>query len=369
MLPLTAHAEGDAADDDCEDRKPAAKPAFVSSHNNKNDEMDGDDDSSSSSNHCRNSNGEQHHVEEGDKPPMVTSSASVAAASAAVATTDEGHRLSNYELQRLERIKRNRQYLEQLGLEGKGKRGVISSSLDHPNPVKHKRTRNNAAPDVARRSSMSRQSKLKSVNYAEPTASVRALMKTGAQNKKKKSLVEAKINTEKKTAAATAEKAKNDRMDQIIYMEFNRIKREKNQLLKTASRNVRLAQKEVKYWTRLESVWERREERRLEHQRQQAAEAMQKACLGGKTTKELLKDLDDKMPTILQAMKNFDDSILVRLPTLSVSLGSLVCVAVLVFLKSQIGISIGLFFVTSQRAVYSSRFFILFLIIVQSTGP
>jgi hypothetical protein len=70
-------------------------------------------------------------------------------------------------------------------------------------------------------------------------------------------------------------------------------------ILKKAERNSKAAEREVKYWNNLVSVWERRNERSLEGARQRQAEAMHKEVSGGKTIIDLLHEIDNRLPAIV----------------------------------------------------------------------
>jgi hypothetical protein len=90
-----------------------------------------------------------------------------------------------------------------------------------------------------------------------------------------------------------------EQLDQFIFAEFQRIKSTNNLILKKAERNSKAAEREVKYWNNLVSVWERRNERSLEGARQRQAEAMHKEVFGGKTIIDLLHEIDNRLPAIV----------------------------------------------------------------------
>ena len=207
--------------------------------------------------------------------------------------TDDGRQLSEYEIQRLERIKRNREYLAKLGLAGKDGGGVLGQ--------KQRRKRSGKPNEVAvvRRSPISRRSKIKKVvTYAEPSASVRDLIRV-ADGK----ATDAPIDKRK------PKKSVNERQEAFIYLEFKRIQSFKNQLAKQANRNVRLAEKEVKYWHKLVGRWERRNQKLLDAERQRQAEAKERVILGGKSIKELLQELDNRYPEIHAAVQRYDNDL------------------------------------------------------------
>jgi hypothetical protein len=152
----------------------------------------------------------------------------------------------------------------------------------------------------------------------EPSISVRALLndsgKIGAKKRKTMATETVAAASTEKTEAAPASPAKKkrktaERMEQFIYREFGRIKSGKNQSLKQAERNVRAAEKEVKYWGKLVTVWEKQQQRKLEAEKQKQEEELQRELLGGKSLKEFLQEIDSRMPEIQEAVKSYDDSL------------------------------------------------------------
>jgi hypothetical protein len=119
-----------------DDRKPAAKPTMtglsqrqVDDHDNHNVQDlngEGEDESEDEGEDNQRDDDDENEVE--DEDDGSTSTASKSKANKDVPTTDDGRPLSEYELQRLERIKRNREYLSQLGLSDNLGRKKKSSS-------------------------------------------------------------------------------------------------------------------------------------------------------------------------------------------------------------------------------------------------
>ena len=228
--------------------------------------------------------------------------------------TEDGRKLSEYEIQRLERIKRNQDYLAKLGLEGKDGGGVLGQKQ------KRRRTkRSSDASQVVRRSPLSRRTKIKKVvTYAEPSASVRDLLRV-ADRKASNAPVDLMISSPEKAELSSLVLPKppldhkksrnrnvNERLEAFIYLEFKRIQSSKTQLAKQADRNVRLAEKEVKYWHKLVGRWERRNRKHFEAERQRQTEAKERVVLGGKSIKELLQDLDVRFPEIVAVAQRYD---------------------------------------------------------------
>jgi len=212
--------------------------------------------------------------------------------------TEDGRKLSAYEIMRLERIKRNREKLAMLGLQGKEGGGVLGKKP--VDPRKDNKQKKSKSP-AQKRSSLSRRTKAKSVNYAEPPTSVASLLKADKEEKKKAAKDKpAKPSREPKT------KDRSERMDKWIHLEFKRIKGQKTQCLKQAKRNVRLAEREIKYWKGRAEKWQRR------HKRKQEAEKVVKEFererdVLGKSAKELLQEIDGRMPELIEVAECYDN--------------------------------------------------------------
>jgi hypothetical protein len=229
---------------------------------------------------------------------------------------EEGRPLSEYEIQRLERIRRNREYLAQLGLEGKDGGGVLGGKKKEVRP-KSKKTEE----PIQKRHSLSRRSKVKK-SYTEPSSSVRDLLEdsTKSEAKKRGSINLASVPPSETGTEPEPNKKKrkpDERMEKFIYDEFRRIKSEKTQTLALAERNVRAADKEVKYWKKLVDIEKRKAQRQLEAERQRQQEEQQRATLGGRSMKEMVQYIDSCLPKLQHAVKRYDDSLQVRFLTLS----------------------------------------------------
>jgi hypothetical protein len=285
-----------------EDRKPAAVSLDkVGAPSTSRDDDDNDDGTSSESSSSMT-----------DQSDNETSEAAV--------VNEEGRRLSQYEVQRLERIKRNRQYLEQLGLEGE----MAIASMDKPKRRRRRKKAEilSAEATIAPRETISRRSKMKKVSYAEPRTSVRDLFRQADKQMKLESggdgpntaMKSEKSDKDETDMVSHQEhlrkmKSLTERMDQTIFIEFKRIKAQKRLVVKTATRHFRAAQKEVKFWNKLLPAWERH-----------SAQQEERSQLGGKSAKELLAVMDKRMPAIVRAIKRYDDSIIVRTMTAKVYL-------------------------------------------------
>lgn len=223
--------------------------------------------------------------------------------------SEDGRTLSAYEMQRLERIKRNREYLAQLGLVGK------DGGKIHRNQKKRKKHPKKDLSSAVRRSSLSRKTKVKSVRYREPSNAAWDFfhVKDKQESTNDPSLVN----------PASSQQAENDilvtkephsrpessfnrnygeKRDKIVFFEFKHIGSSKTQALRLAKRNFRAAENEAKYWQRLVNRWERR----VEVQNRNGTETKIQAALASKTAKELLHEIDGQMPEIIAALRHYD---------------------------------------------------------------
>jgi len=224
---------------------------------------------------------------------------------------DEDHELSQYELLRLERIKRNREYLSQLG-------------LDNPDMMKgrkivKKRKRKKPPQDLSSKRSSGRVRK--TINYTEPSNSVRKLLKdtqpkiSNPPNRKKRSSISLPKNNQ-------------HRMERFIFREFQRLKSHKSQVLKDTRRVVGAAEKEVAYWKKQVDLWQKRQERKRLNEIRKKEMEEQRAGFGGGTLKELLQNIDRRMPELLSAIERYDEEYVVGLVNLLFCFLLLLCMCV-----------------------------------------
>ena len=203
------------------------------------------------------------------------------------------HHLSEYEKLRLERIKRNREYLSQLGLADQSMLGGRKV------PAKRKKKKPPPKPQGPKRSSSRAR---KSVDYAEPSNSVAKLLRG----------TKPKVSKDPPKRKPSIAKQHLHRMEMFIFREFQRIKSLKTQTAKDAERNVRAAEKEVAYWSKLAELYEKREERKLHQERIRQIQEEEREGFGGVTLKELLHDIDKRMPELISAMSRYDEEYEVR---------------------------------------------------------
>jgi hypothetical protein len=209
--------------------------------------------------------------------------------------TEDGREMSEYEMLRLERIRRNQQKLAQLGLEGPGGGGALGAKKA-PKQKRQRRSSNEVA--APKRSSLSRESKGRITHYATSLPSVRQMLQGDTHTKKPK---DGNANPKKAKDAS-------ERMDRVLHNEFRRIRSQKTHSIRQAGRDNRAAAKEVKFWqhqtdlaTRKELREQKREEQNL-HRRSEERDA-----LGGMTTKHLLHVIDKRMPELVEAAEDYDE--------------------------------------------------------------
>lgn len=212
----------------------------------------------------------------------------------------EGRELSAYEKLRLERIKRNQQYLARLGLEEQS--GIIKEmkkrrATDDMNNSKQKRKRQ---LEITETRSSSRTRKL--VNYADPPTSVASIIRSQKTEAGMTEKVSNQMEIRKKPKSQ-----KRIAMERVIYREFQKIKSERSLFFRKAEKLKKAAEKEFKYWSRRAQLWERREERRklLESIRKQLEE--EKSRFGGHSLLDLVREIDKRMPELLDAAAKYDE--------------------------------------------------------------
>lgn len=210
----------------------------------------------------------------------------------AAATTEDGHQLSAYELQRLERIRRNKEYLASLGLE-KNKPWP-----QKPQPARKKRD----SVKLARRSSLSRTTKAKPISYSEnPTP-----------RWQKATSGDASATQSVTSETPPQRKKKQPRMERFIYDEFKRIEAAVKRSFKIANRNMREADIAYRYASKEAERYERKHKRELEYKRSLEELERERNVLGC-TAKEMLQEVDSRIHEIQSALRAFDHRFHVRL--------------------------------------------------------
>jgi hypothetical protein len=249
------------------------------------DDAKKDDDASSSSDDSDSSDDDDSSSEE-DSDEEEPSSQNVAS-TPTVVTTEDGHTLSAYEVQRLERIRRNKEYLASLGLE---KNKPKKPAPKKPKPARRK------PPDIKRRSSISRASKEK-VTYSE----------------RKKDKEEDDSKKEAKEPWKRPKEDRSKRMERFIHDEFRRIGKEQRHHLKRAKKNVRAADVEYRIAKQRAERYDKKRAKQLEYQKSIELIQEERRALGGKTAKEMSQEVNSRWYEIAMAIRNFDERFNVRL--------------------------------------------------------
>jgi hypothetical protein len=202
--------------------------------------------------------------------------------------TDEyGRPLSAYEIMRLERIKRNQAYLAKLGLEADVKTGKSKTLLGDEAPKKP-RPKKKTEVQVLRRSSVSRRTKTKDIDYTEKTVKRKEDILTKTEKKKK-------VPKPKKVKSEKQQK-REDRLPLFIYREFKRIETTRNKNLHTAEKLNRKAENEVRMTQRSLDALERKTKRLRERE----------------TRNDMLPivhEIDKRKSDIIRGLKKVDKSV------------------------------------------------------------
>jgi hypothetical protein len=204
--------------------------------------------------------------------------------------------LSFFFRMRLERIKRNQEYLATLGLEGN------SNAI----PKKKKRIRKSVPAAPARpRSSLSRRTKTKVSYVPQP---LRVPNGTVPHHPSQKPNTAATAAAKPQKDSSKKPRKASQRMDRGIYDEFKRITSKRKQLLRQAKRDVRTAEKELKHWARQSRNFQRKHTQRKEVEGMIQANKEQREALGC-TSLELLQDIDRRNSDLISVVINFEESI------------------------------------------------------------
>lgn len=198
--------------------------------------------------------------------------------------SSDGREISAYEQLRLDRIRRNKEKLAQLGLQGQEGSGVLGKKRTKKRPRKKKE-------EIKMRSSLSRHTKQKPMNYAEPSNSVSALLRKQSAALKKSS------------SSSRKSKGISERMDKFIHLEFKRMQGHKTTVVKRTNRFVKHATRELAYWSKRKTgkvvnLSENRLATKLRHEEERQHL--------GSTAKEFLQQIDARMPELLDAAAKYD---------------------------------------------------------------
>ena len=305
--------EGSDIDDineDDGDKKPAAKSsADLNSDDEEEDssseeeESDDDEDDDSSDD-----NGDDDDGNGGEEPSFVT-------------VTDEfgnERTVSAYEAARIERIRRNKERLASLGLEGSsrdGRRGSASSGAGgggtllsaHTAEMERKKEERRRKREQRKRElaemregdCRSSSRKRKQVSYAEIKESgVDGRKSDGSGGRKSSS------TSNREVSKWRTERPREQRVPLFIFKELRRVESDRKKNLKRAERNSRAADIEYRFAQknamRVEKAIRKREE--MEHQRRQWLERQQEK----KELQEFFRSIDDRKDDLIQARGAFD---------------------------------------------------------------
>lgn len=194
--------------------------------------------------------------------------------------------LSDYEKLRLERIRRNQEYLSRLGLEEQ------KDKLRPQKRARKKKDESTVPEETSQQRKASLRRKTEQVRYSD--VSIREILgrKTRApesQSRKRK-----------------PERDVQHRMERFIYREFQRMQAERNTSQKQIELLIRRIEKETAFWKKLVEQNESREQ--LSQTRRSELEA-ERAIFGGLTLRQLLKQIDQRFPELIQAAKDYDQEI------------------------------------------------------------
>lgn len=209
---------------------------------------------------------------------------------------EEGRPLSEYEIQRLERIKRNKDLLTQLGLQGKGDgSGVLGGKKKNSAPRKSESLKNDQV-NVKRRQTISRKTKLNRKSYKEPSKSIRSLLRETEGGTSTTS-----ASKKKPPPKSAPKKPRVERMSKEVYDAFQQAQARRRNLFQQAQRNVRNAEKEVKYWQKRQTAATKPGSRKREDLRERRA-------LEGKTAREFIQIVDERMPEITEVIHDYENA-------------------------------------------------------------
>ena len=238
-----------------------------------------------------------------------------------VTVTDEfgnERTVSAYEAARIERIRRNRERLASLGLEGSsrdGRRGSTSSGgggggtllSAHTAEMERKKEERRRKREQRKRElaemregdCRSSSRKRKQVSYAEIKESgVDGRKSDGSGGRKSSS------TSNREVSKWRTERPREQRVPLFIFKELRRVESDRKKNLKRAERNSRAADIEYRFAQknamRVEKAIRKREE--MEHQRRQWLERQQEK----KELQEFFRSIDDRKDDLIQARGAFD---------------------------------------------------------------
>lgn len=200
---------------------------------------------------------------------------------------------------REERIRRNQQYLAQLGLD---------QSLA-PKPVqKRKRTPAAVATDIERRSSLGRASKQKPIQYnVDEAMNFRKLMASKHATTSDSQLPQQPSTTsDGKPSKSSSSNSKKNRVPLEVYREFVRIGRQRKENMRRFHKYQRAAAKHLQYWQRRLQKYRANLQESAMKQRIKAQQELERQQLGGKTKLECWQELEKRSIDLWTVIVEFD---------------------------------------------------------------
>jgi hypothetical protein len=199
--------------------------------------------------------------------------------------------LSDYEKLRLERIRRNQEYLTRLGLEEQKSKWKpqkrVRRNRDDSTKLEEETTHQQ------RKASL--RTKTEQVRYSDVSISeILGRRPRAPESKPRKRKVEKEIQ---------------HRMERYIYREFQRIQAERNAAQKQIENLIRRSEKEKAFWGK---IIKQKEYRGQLSQARQLELKEERALFNGLTLRELLKEIDNRVPELLQAAQKYDQEVEVR---------------------------------------------------------
>lgn len=175
-------------------------------------------------------------------------------------------------------------------------------------PTSRKRPRPKVDP-IPKRTSLGRASKQRPVDYVGDKLDLRSLVLKADRGDTKS------VNEENSESAppprkrsSNASTSNKNPVPKEVYLEFNRINRQRKENVKQMKRNIKLATKHVYHWQKEVDKYKR--EMQLEHERQKRRlrEKEEREHLGGKTKAELLQELDQRQHELWAAVCEYENA-------------------------------------------------------------
>lgn len=200
---------------------------------------------------------------------------------------DDG--LSDYEKLRLERIRRNQEYLSRLGLEEEKVKW---------NPQKRKRKTKDQITNDGQRTQqrkLSLRAKKEQVRYSDVSMSE-------IFGRKPRS-------SETSSNKPRVERVAQHRMERYIYREFQRIQAERNGAQKQIEQLIKRTEKETAFW---EKLLQQKEKRDVLLQKRQMQAQDERTIYGGLNVRQLLRQIDERWLELVQIGIDYDREVEVR---------------------------------------------------------